>query len=55
MDSPSSKFFTLPSKNLKLRGTWVAQSLKPPTLDLGSGHELTVCEIKPLAGGLGPA
>ena len=24
-----------------------AQSFKHPTLDLGSGHDLTVCEIEP--------
>ena len=28
-------------------GTWVAQSVKHPTLDLGSGHDLTVCGFKP--------
>ena len=28
-------------------GTWVAQSVKRLALDLGSGHDLTVCEIKP--------
>ena len=26
---------------------WVVQSVKHPTLDSGSGHDLTVCEIKP--------
>ena len=25
----------------------MAQSVKPPTLNFGSGHDLTVCEIKP--------
>ena len=29
------------------RGTWVTQWVKHPTLDLGSGHDLTVCEIEP--------
>ena len=28
------------------RGIWVAQSLKHQTLDLGSGHDLTVHEFK---------
>ena len=32
------------------RGTSVAQSVKCPTLDLGSGHDLMVCEFKPLVG-----
>ena len=27
--------------------TWVAQLNKLPTLDFGSGHDLTACEIKP--------
>ena len=26
-------------------GAWVAQSVKHPTLDFGSGHDLIVCEI----------
>ena len=29
------------------RGTWVAQSLKHPTLDFGSGHDLTFHGIEP--------
>ena len=32
------------------RGTWVTQSVKCLTLDLGSGHNLMVCEFKPLVG-----
>ena len=34
---------------LKLQGwgTWVAQSVKHLTLDLGSGHDLTVHEFEP--------
>ena len=28
-------------------GAWGAQSVKCLTLDLGSGHDLTVCEIEP--------
>ena len=34
-------------KKIKSRGTWVAQSVEHPTLDLGSGHDLTVHEIEP--------
>ena len=29
------------------RGTWLAQSVEHPTLDFGSGHDLTVHEFKP--------
>ena len=29
-------------KNLSLRGVWVAQLVKPPALDLGSSHDLTL-------------
>ena len=29
---------------------WVAQSVKHPTLDFGSGHGLTVCEFEPCIG-----
>ena len=28
-------------------GAWVSQSVKGPTLDFGSGHDLTVCESEP--------
>ena len=28
------------------RGTWVAQLIKHWSLDFGSGHDLTVCEVK---------
>ena len=27
-------------------GTWLAQSVKRPTLGFGSGHDLTVCEFE---------
>ena len=30
-----------------LRGAWVAQSVKQPTLGFGSDHDLTVHEFKP--------
>ena len=29
---------------------WVARSVKPLTLDFGSGHDLTVCESEPRIG-----
>ena len=29
-------------KNFVIRGTWVAQQVKHPTLDFGSGHDLKV-------------
>ena len=42
-----------------LRGSWVGQSVKHPTLDFSSGHDLTVREFKPCirlyAGGMEPA
>ena len=34
----------------KKKGAWVAQLLKRLTLDLGSGHDLTVGEFKPHVG-----
>ena len=34
------------------RGAWVAQSVKHPTLDFGSAHDLRVPEIKPPSGSL---
>ena len=40
-------------------GRWVAQSVKHPTLDLGSGHDVVVCGIEPHVGpctdSVGPA
>ena len=33
-----------------LRGTWVVQSVKAPTLDFSSGLDLMVCELKPCLG-----
>ena len=30
---------------ITFRGTWVAQSVKPPT-QFGSGHDLMVCEFE---------
>ena len=37
-------------KKWHLGGTWVTQSVKRLTLDFGSGHGLTVHEIKPRMG-----
>ena len=31
-------------------GAWMAQLVKHPTLDFGSGHDLRVCEIDPCIG-----
>ena len=31
-------------------GTWVAQSVKPPTLDFSSGHDLRVVRLSPTLG-----
>ena len=33
-----------------LRGTWVAESVKCPTLGFGSSRDLTVCKFEPLIG-----
>ena len=39
------------AENLRIRkhdrGAQVAQSVNPPTLDFGAGHDLAVHEIKP--------
>lgn len=32
------------------RGVWVAQRVKRPTLDFGSGNDLVVCKIEPHVG-----
>ena len=46
-------------KELTLRGTWVAQSVGCPTLDFGSGHDLTVrgfeLHVGPCADSVEPA
>ena len=33
-----------------IRGAWVAGSVKHPTLDFDSGHDLAVCEFEPRIG-----
>ena len=46
-------FMTEPIKEIKKKtvgGAWVAQLVKCLTLDFGSGHDLTVCEIRPHLG-----
>ena len=35
---------------ITMRGTWVVQSAKCPTLDFGSAHDLTVHEFEPCVG-----
>ena len=34
-------------KTVTIWGTWVVQSVKHPTIDFSSGHDLTVFEIEP--------
>ena len=34
----------------RIWGAWVAQSVKPPTLDFGPGHDLTILGIEPHIG-----
>ena len=36
--------------DVRARGAWAAQSAERPTLDVSSGHELTVWEIEPRVG-----
>ena len=31
------------------RGTWVAQSVKHPALDFGSGHDLSMVRLSPVS------
>ena len=33
-----------------MSGPWLVQSVKHPTLDFDSGHDLTVCEFEPGVG-----
>ena len=33
--------------NPTYRGTWMAQSVEPPTLDFSSGHDLMIPELEP--------
>ena len=37
-------------KKAGCEGTWVAQLVECPTLDFGSGHDLTVHEFEPHVG-----
>ena len=43
---PLRAFYILNGK-IQDRGAWVVPSVKRPTLDFGSGHDLMVCGIKP--------
>ena len=36
---------------LAFRGAWVAQWVKPPILDFGSGHDLRVMKLSPMLSG----
>ena len=55
---PNATYFQLLIKYLEMltlinrsfRGTWVAQSVKHPALDFGSGHDLPVREFEPCVG-----
>ena len=40
-------------KKLLSWGTWVAQLVKCPTCDFGSGHDLMDCETEPCVGEVG--
>ena len=42
----STPFF-IANKKPMCQGAWVAQMVKCPTLDFGSGHDLTLHEIEP--------
>ena len=43
----SGRQFSIVLTNMESGGTWVAESVKHPTLDFSSGHDLTVHELKP--------
>jgi len=59
--SPTIDTHTLSLKKKKKEGrgcTWVAQLVKCPTLDFGSGHDLRVVRSSPMSGstlGMEPA
>ena len=40
--------FTIEKRNM--RGAWVAQPVKCPTVDFGSGRGIMVCEFEPRVG-----
>ena len=52
--SPESRIRALATTSQSLKkqvgGAWVAQSVKQPTLDFDSGHDLTGCEFEPTSG-----
>ena len=39
-------------KNIYIKGTWVAQPVKHPTLDLDSGLDLRVIDLGPVLGSM---
>ena len=43
---------TLPLKKITYMGAWVAYSVKYPTLDFGSGHDLRVVRSSPMLGAM---
>ena len=43
----ASKYVSLKNKKKKIQGTWVAQSVKHPAIDVSSGPGLTVRGFKP--------
>lgn len=40
----------LANKILETQGTWVAQWVKWPTLDIGSGHDMGIMGLSPTSG-----
>lgn len=44
------KYFLFKKKKKWGGGTWVAQPVKRPTLDLGPGHDLRVVKLSPVLG-----
>ena len=46
MKSTDQKKLTIVHEKAGCREAWVAQLVKHPTLDFGSGHDLRVCEME---------
>ena len=56
--SSNTQYFQLPLGIILTRGTWMAQSIKHPTLDFGSGHDPRDVRSSPMSGsvlGIEPA
>ena len=47
---PETPTIIMTNNTQAVRGTWVAQSVKCPTLGFSSGHDLMVCETEPCIG-----